>query len=78
MKKYFVWIIISVLMLSGCATFGLSGEYGKNLCADSRMGIAMAKVALPLATNTADREYWLKWLAAAEASMEIACQTTVK
>lgn len=73
MKKILV-IIVSIVMLSGCATFGLSGDGAKNLCTDARLGISMARIALPLATNQKDREYWLKWLAAAEASAELACQ----
>lgn len=73
MKKILGIAIVS-MMLSGCATFGLSGDSSKNLCSDAKLGINMAKIALPFATKQSEREYWLKWLAAAEASAELACQ----
>lgn len=63
----------SLAITSGCATFGLSENTEKSLCSDAKMGVAMAQIALPLVVSEAEREYWLKWLAAAEASMAIAC-----
>ena len=68
-----VLFVVAPLLLPGCATMGLQGEGKTNVCQDAKTGIAMARIALPLATKESEREYWLKWLAAAEASAELAC-----